>query len=928
MASTRPSFSPPWAGRPFHRPIELGPLSAESERDLLEACLEGDELPNEVAAALSKRSEGNPLFVLEQARMLRERGFFDREGGVQPSGPAGTPELDVPATVEAIIAARIDALPQSARQTLQAAAVIGDELDAELLSAVLEREESEVRRLADGLVDRDLLREEPFAPRLAWRFHHALLREVAQDRIAALRRKELHGRVASALEQRHEEPLQSIPDRIGWHLVRSDRRPDAFPYLREAAERALAAGAMSSAVKLAEEALTILREGGDRAGGAEAECELHERLVNLHAWSGDRAAALAAGKAAIAAGEAAADPRLVARGHLALAEANVSLGTFADALEELDLGETQAAALADDDLLADLRLRRANALVFAGRIDEADSVLDGVEASGEVTPTQRLVALRLRAIVRYRRGETEAALKDIEEGLALAEAEGERVRRQWFVGQKCNVLLALGRSLELIEVAREGIAEARRSGLARSEAYLAQLLAYQQWQLGHLAEALEGSDGAVAIARDLGEPWYRALAARTRGLVLHETGRHGPARAVLREGLELTEELAIPESHVNMLLTMVRVETSLGMLDDARAHLDDARESTRRQGDKFQDCERRLMDLRRRRVARMPGESVGSDVDRLLELARECEELESLVPALCEAARVLAAAVPGSAPRARELAEEALRLAEAGNRGVDVPVAQLAISEALRAAGEVEEARRHACVAVDRAREQGQPEIEWEAAWARDLASGESGGEALAIAKRLSGRCGRRRRRATGVGLTGSRSRSGSAPASRAVGRGCFVREPMHPQRSRHGPPAFVGEERVGLAQQALRFARVSLRTMRRGQASKRNGPSRGIARRAVQDGERALEHRLGGRRVIHLQQQVPVRREELRQRRVLRPHASLGGAQCAVEVRAGALVVAQAGVHLPDLEEAARHVAMVGPVHALPDGQRPLGER
>lgn len=734
VTSSRPDWRPPWTGRAHHRPIALGPLSPESERELVQRYLDVEALADGVARALSERSGGNPLFALEQARALRERGFFEGPAPGATGSGAHDLELDTPASVEAIVAARIDALPQSTQRLLQGAAVIGQEVDAELLASLLEWEEKEVQRIARGLVARDFLQEQPLAARPTWRFQHAVLREVAHDRILAARRRELHGRVAAALAARHEDPLESIPDRMGWHLSRSDERERAVPYLQAAADRAGAAGALSHATELVEQALAIVRDEGDRAGGARAECELNQRLAAHHSWRGDREAAVRAGQAAVAAGKASGDARLITRGYLSLARAHVSFGALAEALATLDVAEPQAVALGDADLMAELAAGRANVLIFSARLDEAASVLDRVEAAGETPPARRVVVLRYRAMIHYRRGENDAALAAIDEGLELADSLGDRVRHLWFLSQRCNVLVVLGRGREMLETARAALSEARQAGLARQEVFLGQFIAYQRWQAGSLKEALEGSEHALGLARELGEPWFIALALKTRGLVLHEAGRHGPALAALREAAELTARLDMPESHGNSLLALAGVAITLGLEDEADACLREARDLATRHEDRFQRCAAAMLELRARRVAHGL-ESADREAARALEeLGRDCGEPESLVPALCEVARVEAS--DGSASRAIGLALEALSLVETSERGVDVPRAHLALSEARLAEGALDEAVREAEEAVAVARSQGQPELEWEAEHARARALEAAGRDGSADAIR------------------------------------------------------------------------------------------------------------------------------------------------------------------------------------------------
>src|SRR5262249_37520326 len=167
--------------------------------------------------------------------------------------------LEVPATVQAVLAARIDRLPPEEKRLLQTAAVIGTEAPFALLQAIGELSEEELRRGLGHLQAAEFLYETSLFPELAYTFKHALTHEVAYGSLLQERRRALHASIVEAMERLHADWLAEQAERLAQHAVRGEVWDKAVAYGRQAGTRALAArSALREAVACFEQALAAL----------------------------------------------------------------------------------------------------------------------------------------------------------------------------------------------------------------------------------------------------------------------------------------------------------------------------------------------------------------------------------------------------------------------------------------------------------------------------------------------------------------------------------------------------------------------------------------------------------------------------------------------------------------------------------------------
>ena len=257
LVNYRPEYQHGWGSKTYYTQLRLDPLPPVSADEFLQALLGDDPGLEPLKQLLIARTEGNPFFLEESVRTLVETGVLVGEPGayrlVKPLD-----SLQVPVTVQAVLAARIDRLPAEEKRLLQTAAVIGTEVPLPLLQAIAELPEAALHSGLAHLQAAEFLYETRLFPERAYTFKHALTHEVAYGSLLQERRQALHARIVEALETLAGDRQDEQVDRLAQHALRGQVWDKALRYCRQAGARAHARSAYREAVGCWEQALEAL----------------------------------------------------------------------------------------------------------------------------------------------------------------------------------------------------------------------------------------------------------------------------------------------------------------------------------------------------------------------------------------------------------------------------------------------------------------------------------------------------------------------------------------------------------------------------------------------------------------------------------------------------------------------------------------------
>ena len=257
LVNYRPEYQHSWGSKTYYTQLRLDPLPPEGAEVLLHALLGDDPSLDPLKKLLIERTEGNPFFLEESVRTLLETQALDGDPGDYRL-TRDLPSSQVPPTVQAVLAARIDRLPQEEKRLLQIASVIGPEVSFPLLQAIAERSEDVLHGALTHLQGAEFLYETRLYPEREYTFKHALTQNVAYQSLLTQTRQQVHGRIAQTLEGQFSEVVSTQPELLAHHYSEADLAERAIPIWHRAGDLATQRAANQEAIEHFSHALELL----------------------------------------------------------------------------------------------------------------------------------------------------------------------------------------------------------------------------------------------------------------------------------------------------------------------------------------------------------------------------------------------------------------------------------------------------------------------------------------------------------------------------------------------------------------------------------------------------------------------------------------------------------------------------------------------
>jgi tetratricopeptide (TPR) repeat protein len=541
VCTYRDGYRPPWMDKSYATQVALQPLAPAESLQILRAALGTEHSRDELDAVIVVKAEGNPLFVEELARTVREQA-----GLVTP--------MAVPDTIEDVLGGRIDRLAAEDRRLLETAAVVGKDVAFSIVHAVAGMPVDTLRRTFERLKSAEFLYETSLGPEPEYTFKHTLTHEVAYGRLLGRERRALHGQIADAIERLSPDRVGDNVERLAHHTFEGGEWEKAHGYLHQAGAKAFVRCAHQEAATCYERALVALGHTADTR-------EKSVRTIDLQ---------------------------------LSLRSALQPIGEFGRILETLGNAETLARSLGDQQRLGRVVSFLAD---YSCRMGEHDRALEyGRQALAIAEPLDDL-ALRLRSNlylgqIHYARGDYRTAITFLEWNVAALGGERER---EFFghsqlpsVHARTNLAWCYAELGEFEAAARRG-----REGI---------LIAESVDHPYSLANACAGIGGAYARRGDLGEAipilerglelcrsWTLSLwfprVATSLGEVFVLAGRAAEAVALLEQAERQSRTMRVVRGRGPLLTCLAEAYLAAGRREDAVESVRVARELAREHGE-------------------------------------------------------------------------------------------------------------------------------------------------------------------------------------------------------------------------------------------------------------------------------------------------------------------------------------------------------
>jgi predicted ATPase/class 3 adenylate cyclase len=591
----RPEYTHQWASRSCYSQIRVDQLPLATSAELVRSILEEGEVAPDLRDLILNRAAGNPLFMEEFTHTLLENGSIGKKDH-QYVLTRKASEIQVPDTIQGIIAARIDRLDENLKRTMQVASVIGRDFAYRILHTITGMKE-ELKSHLVNLQGLEFIYEKSLFPELEYIFKHALIQEVAYNSLLIKRRREIHERIGKAIEEVYADRLEEFYEMLAYHYLMAENWEKAFQYLRLSAEKAHRSYSTHEAFRYYREALkalgrlpdteqnkrarvditvpmvtvmvalnypegclSILEEALSAAeglGDRPASLQLYSLVGTVHSWAGNNVEALKFIQKAFDEAENLGDEFTALQTAVNLCNVYFNSG---EAARLVDVA-TRAIALMEQTRVAslgpapefDMYMMLLDFLGWArsmlGDFDEGERLCGKAISVATEIHSQYSLAMAhvLWAVASTYRGRAESVLVHASEAKGIC----EKAQIDVFLGT-CWMLEGYGHYYQDdFAIAREcagksiTLALEHRLVMVASPAYVLSGLVSQA--LGNLPEARRSMEQALKVARDNNQKHFEGQAriCLARLTIEEDASQVGAAEQTVLEGLEIVEDLQI-----------------------------------------------------------------------------------------------------------------------------------------------------------------------------------------------------------------------------------------------------------------------------------------------------------------------------------------------------------------------------------------------
>jgi class 3 adenylate cyclase/tetratricopeptide (TPR) repeat protein len=517
LVNYRPEYSHSWISKTYCVQLRLDPLGKEGADEMLTALLGNDAELAPLKRLIGEKTEGNPLFMEEIFLSLLEDGTLERNGSVRLTKPLTS--LRVPATVQGILASRIDQLPTDEKDLLQTLAVIGTEFQFGVAQALCDRSDDDLNRMLTDLQLAEFVYEQPAAGAVEYKFKHALTHEVAYRSLLSERRHELHERAGNRIESLCADNLGDHVSQLAHHFTESGNTAKAVQYLLLAGRQALERSAFADSQTQLQKGLEWVKRIPDDTERSKLELELllsSEETIRY---------ARGVGSPEVDAIIRRADELCERVGTVAqrfsilvgMRDVLVSIGDYESAIEKLRLALELAERAHDTEMLQTAAAFSGITLYMAGKLDEA------LQQSGR--------ALELTRLIQGRR--------------SLLSLRAEWIARSMVA----NSLLLLGFPDQARRAAGEALADARQVTLPTAQLATQGITSvYLNLRMPKVARGF--AEEGLAAAERSGFGFVRAMWQGRLGCAIAQEGNPGQGLAMIREALSELNAATQPQSSI------------------------------------------------------------------------------------------------------------------------------------------------------------------------------------------------------------------------------------------------------------------------------------------------------------------------------------------------------------------------------------------
>jgi len=537
------------------RLLQSVPLKSMSFNDTLEMVkqiLEQDEVPKAFCELVYERIGGNPFFVEEMIKSLKEEGIVYREEDKWKIKEVS--RIKFPKTVEGVVKARISRLDDESQNVLTLASFIGNDFSFEALRGVTGIEEDKLLELMEKMLKTGLVKERLVRGEGVYSFADVIVRDVVHEEVSLLRHMKLHGTVGCALEKVYAKKIDEHLGELAYHFLEGNDKEKALDYFLKAGEKVQKVYAHNEAFSYLQHAFELLEEKGDNL---EEKARITEKLGDIKAWIGEINVCMEYWNKSLTLWNEVRDKRSIAKLHIKMAH------TFWDEIGDKDrASEHHRKALEilekepESVELASLHEDISHMLWRSGELAEALSLTQKALELAEKLGIPEILAecYNNLGILSGKAGETEKAIRYYEQGLKIA-VENNCIKSAL---RLYNNLAAsywwTGEFQKAFENGQKGSELAKKVGDVRSISMFGLLLALGYAVMGEMQKALSMMEELLALDKRIKNTVHVAGVMNSFGLVYRFLGEWDKSLQYGTEALDIAKKIGEYQTYGSVVL--------------------------------------------------------------------------------------------------------------------------------------------------------------------------------------------------------------------------------------------------------------------------------------------------------------------------------------------------------------------------------------
>jgi tetratricopeptide (TPR) repeat protein len=553
--------------------IRLERMSFNDISEMIKRILEQDDVPTEFLKLVHDKTKGNPFFVEEVIKSLKEERILYREDNKWKTKEVT--RIEFPKTVKSLVKTRLSRLDEDCQNALTMASFIGNDFTFEALCSVTGFDEGRALEIMEKTLKTGLIKERVVRGDDIYSFSDVIVRDVVHEEVSHLRHKKLHATIGSALEKTYAKKLDEHLGELAYHFLEGGEKDKALHYFLEAEEKARSIYAWDEGISYAQHALELIEENTDNT---KEKADVTERLGDLIGYTGKAEDGIAYIEKALAIWSQLEDKKNVARLHSKVAFFSwQGLGNREKASRHHSMARDILEKEPESEDLANLYEDIAHMLWRSGSPEALSWAHKALELAKRTGAVFALTACCNDLGVLYMKSsEFEKSAEFFEQGLKLALENGFAELALAIYNNLPQLYWMIGEFEKAIETGEKGAEFGKKTGLLHSLAWVNVMLSQGYTFMGELRKALSICENNLAMCKRIRFEIQISGSLSGLGYCYYLLGEWDKSLRYLQESVDIAKKIGEYQFTAEATLRLGELFTDMGDYDEAERYLQES----------------------------------------------------------------------------------------------------------------------------------------------------------------------------------------------------------------------------------------------------------------------------------------------------------------------------------------------------------------